>query len=89
MLYKLISETRIEPCPDVGIVGEQIVSNLPLYYADNPEKAVEQGYYPLSEGVEPEIVAGEVLLLKYALVDGEINTTYEIIEVEEEDNSSE
>ena len=85
MLYKLISETRIEPCPDVGIVGEQIVSNLPLYYADNPERAVEQGYYPLSEGVEPEIGEGEVLLLKYELIDDEIVISYETIQIEYED----
>lgn len=85
MLYKLISETRIEPCPDVGIVGEQIVSNLPLYYADNPEKAVEQGYYPLLEGVEPEIGEGEVLLLKYELIDNEIVISYETMQIEYED----
>ena len=77
MLYKLISETRIEPCPDVGIVGEQIVSNLPLYYADNPEKAVEQGYYPLKESLEPEAAENEFILKNYAIANGKIVTTYQ------------
>ena len=77
MLYKLISETRIEPCPDVGLADNQIVSNLPLYYADNPEKAVEQGYYPLKESLEPEVSGNELLLKNYAIANGKIVTTYQ------------
>ena len=79
MLYELISETRIEPCPDVGIVGEQIVSNLPLYYSENLEKALEDGYYSLEDSQEPEVAENELLLKSYEIVDNKIVTNYEVI----------
>jgi hypothetical protein len=55
MLYRLINETRVQQCPQNGMVDGRAISNLPRYLQNNPEIAKAEGYKELIVSDKPEI----------------------------------
>ena len=92
MLYKLINEYSIRRCPQNGVLNNgQAISNLPLFFEQNPDLAKENGYYPLTKSDTPEYDESKYYLRnRYSLVDDTIVQEFEIIEIPtpEEENSS-
>ena len=55
MLYKYINENSIRKCPNNGYAAGNAISNLPRYFANNPEIAKKEGYKPLEVAAKPKI----------------------------------
>ena len=92
MLYKLINEYSVRRCPQNGVLTNgQAISNLPLFFEQNPDLAKENGYYPLTKSDMPEYDESKYYLRnRYSLADDTIVQEFEIIEVPalEEENAS-
>lgn len=65
MLYKLIDEYTVIPCPENGVSQGEAITNLPLFYEESPQRALSDGYKPLTFPEMPETNEGEVLLITY------------------------
>ena len=91
MLYKLINEYSVRRCPQNGVLKDgKAISNLPLFFEQNPDLAKENGYYPLTKSDTPEYDESKYYLRsRYSLVDDTIVQEFEIIEVPalEEENA--
>lgn len=92
MLYKLINEYSIKACPQNGVLKDgRAVSNLPLFFEQNPNLAKENEYYHLNRLEKPEYDESKYYLKnRYSLVDDAIVQEFEIIEIpaSEEGNAS-
>lgn len=72
MFYKII-ENKLHRCPENGILNNgTAVSNLPKYFALNPDIAVENGYYRLRGDIS-DINVNEGVKIQYCIADGFIN----------------
>lgn len=72
MFYKII-ENKLHRCPENGILNNgTAVSNLPKYFALNPDIAAENGYYRLS-GDTSDMNVNEGVKIQYYIADGFIN----------------
>ena len=65
MLYKFIDGYTIIPCPDNGVSQGEAITNLPLFYEENPQRALSDGYKPLTFPEMPETNEDEVVVITY------------------------
>ena len=65
MLYKLIDEYTVIPCPENGVSQGEAITNLPLFYEENPQRALSDGYKPLTFPEMPETNEDEVVDITY------------------------
>ena len=85
MLYKLIDEYTVIPCPENGVSQGEAITNLPLFYAKNPQRAVEDGFKPLNIlTFAREVAKDEELLTSYAEDETSIYTVYSVVPKGEE-----
>jgi len=83
MLYKLIDEYTVIPCPENGVSQGEAITNLPLFYAENPQRALADGFKPLNISEAPEIGENESLLTTYEDRVEDIRAVYIVIVREE------
>lgn len=93
MFYKYINESSIKSCPQNGVLKDgRAISNLLLFFEQNPELAKENEYYPLVSSEKPVYDENKYYLRsRYSLNNDVIIKEYEIIEIPvlEEENASE
>lgn len=65
MLYKLIDEYTVIPCSENGVSQGEAITNLPLFYEENPHRALADGYKPLTFPEMPETNEDEVVVITY------------------------
>ena len=83
MIYaKLIDENQVEYCPQNGYIGDNAISNMPLYLELMPNIAKDLGYYPVVRDV-PDSDIGSCIA-KYSLEDSTIFERYIKNEISEE-----
>ena len=72
MIAKL-TDGRMVPCPKQGRDGRGgLHTNLPQYYLNNPQRAAEDGYYPVRHTAHPE----GSFTMGWSLQDGTIVQTW-------------